>query len=141
VTPRFFIFALLYWFSASSWAAQLSPEEAVRRAEIFIVQNGYTSAPEASVKHKLDDESLELNQHYRDKVNGRFNTLKPKAIGVRHGRTDGSEGWSVAFDYVNPTLSSYQCRLVTLKLDGSDMRVEHTSGRRNNFAGFALGKP
>lgn len=63
-------------------ADRISPTEAIVRAERFIADNGYTSAPPKAV---LDPESLEFTGDRGALLEFRHDSLKPNAIGVRAG--------------------------------------------------------
>ena len=105
----------------------LSEAEAIKLAERFIVQNGYTDLPPD--KSKLANESFELAESVEEMLKMRYDTLEPKAYGVSRSRKGGSPGWTVVFRYKHP--SSQQMRrngrAVTMNLDGGDMRVEHVA--------------
>lgn len=123
------------------WPASLSKEEAIQTAERFVLENGYTNAPREQVKAQLDHESIELigeGKDTREKLLAqRVDTLKPKAIGIRKGRKGGRDGWSVAFEYREPSLND-TCRVVTMNLDGTDMQVEHVDGILSRFKGYDI---
>jgi hypothetical protein len=115
----------------------ISRGAAVEAAERFVVQNGYTDASATQVKERLDPESLERSMDRAKLLSARFNTLKPKAIGLRHARRGRPQGWSVAFDYMDPpTKDVAVCRVVTMAEDGSEARMEHVDGFRSYFSGF-----
>ena len=132
------IFLLL---PALAWSGSLSKEEAIQIAERFVLENGYTNAPREKVKVQLDHESIEViveGKEAREQLlAARVDTLKPKAIGTRRGRKGGSDGWSVAFEYTHPSLND-TCRVVTMDLDGTNIRVEHVDGILSFFKGFHL---
>ena len=119
-------------------ADPLTAEQAVAKAEEFVLANGYTDAESDKIKQELEHESLERASSRDEILKARFNTLQRRAIGVRRGAQQGA-GWSVAFDYVEPHKSEDRaaCRVVTMKPDGSDMRVEHQDGIRDFFEGFS----
>lgn len=133
--------AILLLLPALAWAASLSKEEAIQTAERFVLENGYTNAPREKVKAQLDHESIEMiveGKEAREQLlDARVDTLKLKAIGIRKGRKGGSDGWSVAFEYTNPSLNE-TCRVVTMNSDGTNMRVEHVDGILSFFKGFDL---
>jgi opacity protein-like surface antigen len=107
----------------------LSKEEAVELAEQFVRENGYTDASEREIKRQLDLESIEWSNDRRDLLEERRATLAATAIGVKSTR----DGWGVAFDYVQ---SSGACRVVTMMVDGSDIRMQHQDGIREYWLGF-----
>jgi hypothetical protein len=112
----------------------LTENKAIKMAELFVLQNGYTDAPANEIKKKLDHESIEYANDREDLLQQRFNTLNRKAIGVRKGKF-GKPDWSVAFDYVDTKLKD-TCRVVTMDIDGSNIRVEHKEGIRSYFVGY-----
>jgi len=115
----------------------LSQAAAVEAAERFVVQNGYTDAPVTQAKERLEHESIEWSNDRAKLLSARFNSLKAKAIGLRHGRKGSPHGWSVAFDYKVPTTGEEAvCRVVTMAEDGSEPRMEHVDGFRSYFSGF-----
>ena len=104
---------------------ELSEKEAVRLAEKFIAQNGYTDLrPD---KSKLAYETIEWESNIDDMLRQRHDTLERKAYGIVHGRKDGSPGWTVVFRYSHPSSKQERRngRAVTMNLDGSGLRVEH----------------
>ncbi len=113
-------------------ADRISAADALARAERFIADNGYTSAPPKAV---LDPESLEFTGD-RDKLLAfRRKSLIPQAIGVRAGARGRAQGWSVAFDYTDGPGKDGVCRVVTMDPDGAHMAVQHVDGIRTYFAG------
>jgi hypothetical protein len=119
----------------------ITSQAAVRIAEAFIAKNGYTNLPVPDNQAVLNSERIEWNSDRRKRLAQRFNTLRPKAIGVKDGRRDGSAGWSVAFDYTPDEASPDKCRVVTMNLEGKDLRVEHVDGFRHYFVGFDPRRP
>ena len=133
----FLLLVLLFKFNNVARAADLTKAEAIAAAEKFIVENGYTDAPKEKIKPTLDNESLAFPPMSREEqLEARFNSLKPKAIGIRNERKSRKPGWSIAFDYAVFAMESGNCRVVTMDLDGSGMRVEHVEGIRDRFLGF-----
>jgi len=116
-------------------AADLTRQQAIRLAEKYVLENGYTAAPRSQVKRQLDPESLKFSSDVEENLRMRYNTLRPKAIGARldKGRRYG-KAWSVAFDYAGPTRYADICRIVTMKPDGSGIYMEHVEGDRLYFA-------
>ena len=121
----------------SAWGQVLSQKAAIALAEKFIAQNGYTNAPPAMIRQRLDFESIERADSRSKMLEQRHNTLQPRAIGAKQGRRGDKAGWSIAFDYV-PTIRGGRdsCRVVTMDRDGSSIRIEHVDGIRSYFAGF-----
>lgn len=106
----------------------VSSGEAMAIAERFVRMNGYTDAPESAIKSQLDHESIEWTNDRAELLESRRNTLRPKAIGVKP--TGG--GWGVAFDYVE---QPGKCRVVTMRKDGSQVRMQHQDGIRIYWSG------
>jgi hypothetical protein len=118
-------------------SAQATSKNAlVAMAEQFIADNGYTSRPPAQVKDKLDSESFNFGLSREEELAFRFNTLVPKAIGIKIGQRSKSWGWSVAFDYASAGDHSAICRVVTMNEDGTSMVMQHVDGKRQYFVGF-----
>jgi hypothetical protein len=117
-------------------ATDLSKDMAILRAEAFIAENGYTDSPPAQIKKVLDLESTEWANKSDEIQRQRFNTLNRHAIGIRRSRRGESDGWSIAFDYTNSSVTRENCRVVTMNPDGTSIRVEHQDGIRKFFAGF-----
>jgi hypothetical protein len=104
---------------------RLSEAEAVKLAERFIAQNGYTDLPPE--KDKLASESFELESSIDEMLQRRRDTLERMAYGISSGRKGGSPGWTVVFRYKHPSDQQMRGngRAVTMNLDGAEMRVEH----------------
>jgi hypothetical protein len=117
-------------------ANELLQQEALGVAERFVVENGYTDASRERIKKQLVLENIELSSNTEEILRQRFNSLKAKAIGLRKKHRRYSDGWSVAFEYVGAESNSSHCRIVTMKLDGTELRIEHVDGRREYFEGF-----
>ena len=109
--------------------------KAIATAEQFVKDNGYTDASENVLKSRLDHESLEFGQNRAEMVKIRFNTLRPKAIGIRKGKKGATPGWSVAFEYTKSD-SPDTCRVVTMNPDGTDIQMQHVDGLLPYFKGF-----
>jgi len=103
----------------------LSQEQAVKLAEEFIAQNGYTDL--RADKSKLAYETIEGESNVDDILRQRRDTLERKAYGIVHGRKSGVPGWTVVFRYRHPASKQERRngRAVTMNLDGSGLRVEH----------------
>ncbi len=114
--------------SASQTKRRLSEDEVVRRAEEFIIQQGYTDLPPTQDKTKLkaafdegtDDSSIKL----------RRNTLLKSAYGLSKG--NGTR-WLVVFR-LNPENETYRLlaidvskrgRAVTMDAYGGNLKVQH----------------
>ena len=121
---------MLFLATAQEARPVLSEAAAVELAEAFVRENGYTDAPESAVKAQLDAESIESSNQRAERLKARRNTLRPRAIGMK---TVG-EGWGVAFAYV-----AYPgtCRVVTMRVDGTGIRIQHEDGIRDYWLGFS----
>jgi hypothetical protein len=124
----FIVSFLLLFSAAEAVPAQkrgLSEEGAVRLAEQFIAQNGYTNLPPD--RSKLVYETIEWESDIDEMLKERRDTLERKAYGVVRGRKGGAPGWTVVFRYRHPSSKQMRKngRAVTMNLDGSEMRVEH----------------
>ena len=78
---------------------------------------------------------MEMSRDREDLLKQRFNLLKPKAIGTKHGSVGGETmGWSVAFDFVSPP-PQYKdyCLVVTMNEDGSGIHLVHENVIRSYF--------
>ena len=107
----------------------LTLEEVVAVAERFVRDNGYIDAPVDELKARLDFESIEFGANREELLLQRKNSLQPKAIGAK----PTSEGWGVAFDYFEPQADT--CRVVVMRHDGSEVRVQHQDGIREFWLG------
>lgn len=136
VARRGLLLALLGVHVGSARAEGISKSAAVGLAERFIARNGYTDLPRDQISKSLDPESLEFGSDREQALRLRFNTLKPKAVGVKKGARGEAVGWSVAFDYVGGGPNSRTCRVVTMNDDGTGLMVQHMDGMRSNFQGF-----
>ncbi|WP_147328224.1 MULTISPECIES: hypothetical protein [unclassified Duganella] len=117
-------------------AETITIEAAVKLAEVFVAENGYTELPESGVKQALDHESIEWTYARKELLKQRRNTLLPAAIGAKYSRKNGQAGWSVAFDYTNQRGNPGSCRVVTMESNGREIRIEHVDGVREHFLGF-----
>src|ERR1043165_6284186 len=123
------VFSVLLLFSAAvvfpAQKQELSEIEAVRLAEAFIAQNGYTDL--RADKSKLAYETIEWTSNIEDMLKQRHDTLARKAYGIVHERKGGAPGWTVVFRYSHPASKQERRigRAVTMNLDGSGLRVEH----------------
>lgn len=107
--------------------ADENPEaRAVRMAEEFIAQNGYTDLPPA--KDKLSYETVEMASGVDEMLKWRHDTLTRKAYGlVYRGRMGTKGGWTVVFR-PQPRHSGGKDvwgRAVTMDKDFQNLRVEH----------------
>ncbi len=135
------LFAIVLVLGAGVWVAkqqEVVPEEvrhpiaaddAVTLAEQFVRENGYTDAPDNDIKARLDPEGLEWTSDRSEQLKVRRNTLFAKAVGIRAT----AEGWGVAFEYVSDRAN---CRILTMAVDGSRLRMQHQDGIREYWVGF-----
>lgn len=100
---------------------KLTEAQAIKFAEKFIRQNGYTDLPPD--KEKLASESIEPESNIDETLRTRRNTLERNAFGISRGRKGKSVGWTIVFKYKGS--KSKNGRAVTMDLDGSKARVEH----------------
>lgn len=107
---------------------KLSESEAVRLAECFVVQNGYTDLPPMQDLSKLSYETFDDVPPAERALEVRRNTLERRAYGVRNGgkggdRVDVADGWTVVFRY-NPDTKG-RGRAVTMDAYGNHIRMQH----------------
>jgi len=119
------------FLSFSCFAETLTMNDAIKIAERFIVENGYTEAININFKDPLELESMEFTSEREKLLKYRFGQLRSKAIGAKKT----SESWHIAFDF-SEFESKEICRVVILKLDGSLPHMAHQSGSRSYFLGF-----
>jgi hypothetical protein len=125
---RFLATIFLVFLIATVSQAQkrrLTEAEAIKLAEQFIAQNGYSDLPPN--KTKIAYETIEWESNAHQMLKERHDTLQRKAYGVVRGRKAESAGWTVVFRYKHPADREERSlgRAVTMNLDGSDTRVEH----------------
>jgi hypothetical protein len=113
----------------------LSETEAIRLAEAFVINNGYTNLPPVKDLSKLAYESLDFTNP-NEALNARRNTLERKAYGVKAGNV-GRSGWTIVFRYnvsnkqSRKLIPNYEQhikeigRAVTMSIDGSEIRMQH----------------
>lgn len=97
----------------------ISEEEAVRRAEEFIVLNGYTNLSPTDDSLKITHESLEWSSNYSELMKLRYNTLEQRAYGISRI----PKGWAVVFRFKNAKRSAG--RAVTMDRNGNNLFVQH----------------
>ena len=120
---------------AGSTAGPLLEDEAVRLAENFIRENGYTSVPATRTGSDLSRESIDDDEPEK-RLAKRSDKLLPKACGVMAPTAESNE-WTVVFCIntrnersrsVSPNLDEtarIAGRAVTMEPDGSHPRVLH----------------
>ena len=109
--------------------------EAVRIAECFVIQNGYTNLPSMKDKSKLAYEGIDSSDP-DERLRNRYDTLQPKAYGLLN-QSKSNEGWTIAFRY-NANNAKYRRaipnfevfikgkgRAVTMDAFGESLRVQH----------------
>jgi hypothetical protein len=117
--------------------ASVSETEAVRRAEAFVIANGYTDLPATKAGEELSRESID-DTAPSDRLEKRHNLLRRPACGVMRGTFPGGDpGWTVVFCYNpdNPTAREASPdfdkavrelgRPVVMDPDGSALRMLH----------------
>lgn len=121
--------------STSPVERKLEAAEAVRLAECFIAQNGYTAAPPMEDKSNLAYESIDVGPPAEKALEARRDTLEPNAYSYgKDGRHKG--GWIVIFrgkykpEYAEALLEYGEKdretgRCVTMDAQGNHMRMEH----------------
>ena len=114
---------------------QLTEAEAIRLAEKFVADNGYTDLPLTKEKTKLSYESID-SADAGERLTDRYATLERKAYAVGR-RNVSNNGWTIAFRY-NANNERYRRiipdyeqhtkntgRAVTMNADGSSIRIQH----------------
>src|SRR5712692_9554353 len=76
---------------------QLTEAEAIRVAEKFVAENGYTDLPPAQDKTKLSFEGIDASDP-EERLRTRYNSLERKAYGAGGGSI-GEYGWTIVFHY------------------------------------------
>ena len=122
---------VLVWGLTSAFQTtdQMTKEQAVKLAEQFIIDNGYTNLP--ADKSKL---SYELFDRYENNVDSilkrRHNTLQPKAFCI----SEDKDRWDVGFLSTGVDLSKLDSiqrqtnlsgRAVLVMKDGKEIRIAH----------------
>lgn len=122
---------VLVWGLTSAFQTtdQITKEQAVKLAEQFIIDNGYTNLPVD--KSKL---SYELFDQYENNVDSilkrRHNTLQPKAFCI----SEDKDRWDVGFLSTGVDLSKLDSiqrqtnlsgRAVIVMKDGKEIRIAH----------------
>ncbi|SDH80720.1 hypothetical protein SAMN04488062_11517 [Flavobacterium omnivorum] len=107
---------------------QLSKEQAIKLAEKFIVDNGYTSLP--GDKSKLSYELFDSENNVDNILKGRHNSLNPKAFCI----SEDTDRWNVGFlsSSVDKTKlnssqrkSNLKGRAVIVMKSGNEIRIAH----------------
>jgi hypothetical protein len=113
-----------------------TPEaKAVRLAEEFIRQNGYTDAP--ADKNNLSHETIEYFDDVDELLKQRRDTLEPKAYGVLTEGRGSKKGWTVVFRHSKKIRDNFKVkdklvgnpekagRAVTMNENFQNLLVEH----------------
>lgn len=114
----------------------ITKDEAVAVAERFIQEQGYTHVPATVKGNAVVLESITWSEHEEDLFRQRFNSLHPRAIGIKRTDHPVPGGWGVAFDYVTDYANEDICRVVTMNADGTNLRVQHVEGARSYWIGL-----
>jgi len=94
-----FVFLVLGLTFAFRTNDSLSKEKAIKLAEQFIIDNGYTNFP--ADKSKISYELFESKNNLDDILKSRHNTLQPKAFCI----SEGKDRWDVGFVSVGVDLA------------------------------------
>ena len=121
---------LLLWMSSLNASAKpINREEAVRIAERFVKQNGYTQyKPSAKEAKHLTHEFIEPKSA-AVALRFRHNTLEPCAYAYGKTGRGGKLGWTVVFRYAangRYGKDTADGRAVSMNRDGSAIRMDHS---------------
>ncbi|MBX9725063.1 MAG: TonB family protein [Candidatus Obscuribacterales bacterium] len=122
---------------ASEPTQKITEEQAIKIAEKFIAENGYTSA--APISSPVARESLTMSETEAEERASRHDTLEPKAYGILPGSARGKgsppyAGWTVIFRYSKRAYllneltdkEAHRCgRAVTMDEFGHEIMVQH----------------
>jgi hypothetical protein len=95
---------------------------AIRCAEKFVIDNGYTDRP--ADRSRLASESIERAESMEQLLSWRHNSLKLPAIGVCP-KGELEDDWTVIFERPEPDNRDDTGRAVTMKADYTSLRMEH----------------
>jgi hypothetical protein len=115
--------SLLCVVDSQAQRSKLNEAQAVKLAEQFIAQNGYTDLPPD--KSRIVYETMDLKSDIEKMLSARHDMLERDSYGIMRGRKGGSSGWTVVFLYKNSPPGHPYGRAVTMRSNGSQMRVEH----------------
>ena len=79
--------------------------EAIRVAERFVLENGYTKAPATDDRSRIAWELLDDPSHLERTLEIRRDTLKPHAYGLRLGVSGDPLAWEVVFEYTDQVVA------------------------------------
>ena len=103
---------------------RIDAKQAVRIAEQFIRENGYTDIV-PSDPGSIEPESIEFAAEGEDRLANRHDTLRPEALGYRMGGRNNPMGWTVGFELVKPLEDPDVGRAVTMGEHGEDVMIQH----------------
>lgn len=128
---------LLVLISAFKTVEPLTKELAIKLAEQFVIDNGYTNFP--ADKSKLNHELLDV---YRSNVDSilkrRHNTLQPKAFCI----CETKDSWDVGFLSISVNLNKLDSlqrqtnlsgRVVIVMKNGQEIRIAHKAPLFSHF--------
>jgi hypothetical protein len=133
------IFTLVAYAAQPQPKKEINESEAIRLAEEFIVDNGYTNLPPSEDKSKLKCESVHCGLDDWEMKNIRHNSLSRNTYGIwRYDlKKRGKGSWTVVFRYNcdHPEFSrtfpdwekacKTQGRAVTIDLYGNNLHMMH----------------
>ena len=99
----------------------ITKDEAIRIAEQFIKDQGYTDVPTTLSKDQIVFESLEWTSDVNEILKMRRESLKPKAMEAIINESQ----WLVTFEYAKASTDSSSGRAVKMSLAGKKIRVMH----------------
>jgi hypothetical protein len=103
----------------------IDARQAVRIAERFVRQNGYTDFVPDDLRRLLP-ETLEFSSKPSTWLKQRHNTLTPLAVGYRKGARNERDGWTVGFALVDPINGDPEIGMgVTMDARGRNVTMQH----------------
>jgi len=111
--------------SVAQTRKKLSEQEAVRRFEEFIIENGYTDLPATKDKKKLVPEPV-WGGIDQATIERRHNSLERKPLKIWRGNRFYRNGWAAFFLYKGSG-DSDAGRLIYMDAYGKRMYIEHQS--------------
>ena len=118
--------SILLMFWAFGVRRELTKQEATRRFEEFVAENGYTDLPPTEDESMLVPEPL-FGGADAESIKYRRNTLERKPDEVAKGNRLFKDGWTAFFFYKQPCLycSPNSGRIIYMDAYGENLRVEH----------------
>ena len=120
----------------ASGIKRIGEADAIRIAEAFVADNGYTDRPATRTGNDVSHESID-DADPAERLRSRHNTLKGKACRVAPGDAwSNADGWTVVFCYNteryrdDPEISRLivdRGRAVVMGPDGHDPRILHVN--------------